>query len=165
MGFRFFTIPVQDVGQASAELNAFLGNHKVLAVDRRWVEQGPSSFWCFCIDYLESPNGGGGVEIGRPNVHRSKVDYREVLPPEQFTRFVKLRDLRKEIAQAEAVPVYTIFTNEQLAQMVKMDVTTKAALEKVAGIGEARTAKYGDRFLALLVETRKGVHEASGKPV
>ena len=27
-----------------------------------------------------------------------------------------MRDVRKEIAQAEGVPVYTIFTNEQLAQ-------------------------------------------------
>ena len=32
----------------------FLRSHRVLAVDRRWVEQGSESFWSFCVDYLES---------------------------------------------------------------------------------------------------------------
>ena len=32
--------------------------------------------------------------------------------------FSRLRELRKELAQTEAVPVYALFTNEQLAQMV-----------------------------------------------
>jgi hypothetical protein len=40
------------------------------------------------------------------------------------------------------VPVYTIFTNEQLAQMVQSRATTKAALEKIAGVGDARIEKY-----------------------
>ena len=46
------------------------------------------------------------------------MDYKEILKSEDFAVFARLRDLRKEIAQAEAVPVYTVFTNEQLAQLV-----------------------------------------------
>ena len=42
---------------------------------------------------------GGASERGR-------VDYREVLSPEQFALFVKLRALRQGIAKDEAVPVY-----------------------------------------------------------
>jgi len=164
MGFRFFTVPIQDSGQASAELNTFLQSHKVLSVDRRWVEQGSSSFWSFCIDYLEQANGASPGGALRPGFSRAKIDYREVLNPQDFAVFVKLRDLRKEIAQAEAVPVYTIFTNEQLAKMVQGKVTAKAALEKVAGVGDARVEKYGGRFLALLGEVWKGGNEAS-RPV
>jgi HRDC domain-containing protein len=37
-----------------------------------------------------------------------------------------------EIAQADAVPVYMVFTNEQLAQMVQARATTKTALEILA---------------------------------
>jgi hypothetical protein len=33
------------------------------------------------------------------------------------------------------VPVYTIFTNEQLAQMVKARAAAKGDLEKIAGLG------------------------------
>lgn len=77
-------------------------------------------------------------------------DYKELLSPEDFAVFVKLRDLRKEIAQADAVPVYAIFTNEQLARMVETRVTSAAGLEAIAGVGDARIAKYGERFLACL---------------
>src|SRR4051794_22092855 len=113
MAFRFFTVPIQDDGTAAEELNAFLRGHRVLAVDRRWVDQGPASFWCFCVDVLDGPAAGPRGATGR-----GKVDYKEVLTPEQFAVFARLRDLRKQIAQAEAVPVYTVFTNEQLARMV-----------------------------------------------
>jgi len=148
MSYKFFTIPIRDAGEAEAELNGFLRGHKVLAVDRRWVDQGPASFWCFCVDYLESGPDGSGP--GRGPGSRAKVDYKETLKPEDFAVFAKLRDLRKEIAQTEAVPVYTIFTNEQLAQMVLQKTVDKAGLEKIAGVGDARVEKYGPRVLAFL---------------
>ena len=48
------------------------------------------------------------------------------------------------------MPVYTIFTNEQLAQMAQTKARTKADLEKIEGIGDARIEKHGTRFLELL---------------
>ncbi len=160
MAFEFFTVPIQDGGPAEQELNAFLRSRKVLSVDRRWVEQGASSFWSFCVDYLEN---AAQTSAGSA---RGKVDYKEVLSPEEFAVFAKLRELRKEIAQAEAVPVYTIFTNEQLAQMVQARALGKSALEKIAGVGDARIEKYGARFLQLLSQAWKVMaNEADGKPV
>jgi superfamily II DNA helicase RecQ len=166
MAFHIFTVSIQDDGRALAQLNAFLRSHKVLSVDRRWVEQGASSFWSFCIDYLEgAPSDGGGYRGGRGPGGAAKVDYRETLKPEDFAVFARLRDLRKQIAQAEGVPVYTIFTNEQLAQMVQARATTKAALEKISGVGDGRIDKYGGRMLELLSQAWKDAHEAHGKPV
>src|SRR5947209_337760 len=101
MPFKFFIVPIQDGGQAEEQLNAFLRAHRVLAVDRRWVEQGSALFWSFCIDFLEG--GSDGSAPGRGPGARGKVDYKEVLKPEEFAVFARLRDLRKEIAQAEAV--------------------------------------------------------------
>ena len=166
MAFIFFTVPIQDSGRAQEELNAFLRGHRILSVDRRWVEQGASSFWSFCVDYLEgAPADGGGYRGSRGPGGRAKIDYREALKPEDFAVFARLRDLRKELAQAEAVPVYTIFTNEQLAQMVQSRATTKAALEKIAGVGDARIEKYGGRMLEVLSQAWKDAHEADGRPV
>jgi superfamily II DNA helicase RecQ len=164
MAYQIFTIPIHDAAGATAEMNAFLRSHRVLSVARRWVEQGSNSFWCFCVDYLES-TGGQGSGTGRPRSAQGKIDYKEVLNPDDFAVFARLRELRKEIAQAEAVPVYTIFNNEQLAQMVQTRATTKAALEKIAGVGDARLEKYGERMLAVLSEAWKDKHEAGGKPV
>ncbi len=73
--------------------------------------------------------------------------------------------MRKAIAQAEAVPVYTIFTNDQLAQMVQGRLAAKADLEKITGLGDARIEKYGERMLAILSRAWKSGHEANGKPV
>lgn len=55
---KFFTVSIQDHGQVEAEVNAFLRRHKILTVDRRWVEQGAASFWSICIDYLEGSSAG-----------------------------------------------------------------------------------------------------------
>jgi superfamily II DNA helicase RecQ len=159
MSFKFLIVPIRDDGTVGAELNAFLGGHRILSVDRRWVDQGAESYWAFCIDYLDHKVAGETRSSkGRPK------DYKELLSPEDFAVFVRLRDLRKEIAQAEAVPVYTIFTNEQLAQMVENRARTKADLEKIAGVGDARMEKYGARFLELLQTRQRGTgdDEASG---
>ena len=40
MAFRFFTVPIQSASAVESELNAFLRRHKVLSVDRRFVEDG-----------------------------------------------------------------------------------------------------------------------------
>ena len=47
---------------------------------------------------------------GAPGRSERRVDYREVLSAEQFEVFSKLREVRKEVAEREAVAVYAIFT-------------------------------------------------------
>lgn len=116
-------------------------------MERRWVDQGHDSFWSFCVDYLDGPQDTAGDRSG---TKRGK-DYRDVLSPADFAVFAKLRELRKEIGQTEGVPVYTIFTNEQLAQMVQSQARTKSDLQKIPGVGEARIDKYGPRFLERLL--------------
>jgi superfamily II DNA helicase RecQ len=115
MAFKFFTIPLRDESSMESELNAFLRAHRVLGVERHFVERGANSFWTLCVEYLPGVAGAAAAAFDK----KGRIDYREVLPPEDFLVFVKLRDLRKQMAQAEAVPVYTIFTNDQLAEMVR----------------------------------------------
>ena len=148
MAFQFFTIPIRDDGRAVDELNAFLRSHRVLHVDRQWVDQGMNSCWTFCVDYWDAAENRQPAASGGKS--RNRVDYREVLPPEQFAVFSRLRDWRKAVAQQESTPPYTIFDNQQLAQMVQKRVTSKQELLNIAGIGEARVEKYGAAVLELL---------------
>lgn len=101
--------------------------------------------------FLEGSPAAGSVSSGKSI--RNRVDYKEVLSESEFALFAKLRDLRKEISLAEAVPVYTVFTNEQLASMVQQHAQTKSDLEKITGVGDARIEKYGARFLAAIGES------------
>jgi superfamily II DNA helicase RecQ len=163
MAFKFFTVTIQQPDPAAAELNAFLQSHRVLTVDRRWVDLGAESFWSFCVDYLDRTAAADAR--GPAGEKRSKVDYKEVLAPDQFSVFAKLRELRREIAQSEAVPVYTIFTNDQLARMVQARAANKSDLEKIAGVGNARVEKYGNRVLSLLQAQWSRPDAPDGKPV
>ena len=79
------------------------------------------------------------------------MDYRELLKPEEFEVFSTLRDWRKEVAEKEGVPVYTIFTNEQLADMVRRRVSSKTQLKEIDGVGDGRLEKYADAVLGRLV--------------
>ena len=101
------------------------------------------------MDYLHG-TATGGPDYGSPGRGARKVDYKELLTPEQFAVFARLRDLRKELATRDAVPVYNVFTNEQLAEIVKRDCATLAQMQEIAGIGEARVGKYGEIFLSSL---------------
>jgi superfamily II DNA helicase RecQ len=157
MALRFFTVPVQDTGSAEAEVNSFLSNHKVLSVDRRWVDLGTHSFWAFCVDYLPSGSDRRGSSANAGG--RSRIDYKDVLTPDEFTVVSQLRELRKEIAQTEAIPVYTVFTNEQLAQFVQQRCRSRADLGKIDGVGEARIEKYGEPTLRAMLTL---LYRASG---
>ena len=55
MAYRVFILPVRDPGAAETELNGFLASHRVLSVDRRFVEEGERSFWSFCVDFVDAP--------------------------------------------------------------------------------------------------------------
>jgi superfamily II DNA helicase RecQ len=160
MALRFFVIPIVDSSEPEKELNAFLDSHRVVSVERRFVEQGSQSLWAVCVDFNSGPSG-------KANSYSSKerIDYREKLTPEQFRVFAQLRELRKELAQKDGVPVYQIFNNDQLARMVVDRATTKAALEKIEGVGEAKLAKYGSRFLDLLNKSMESQDETSGPAV
>lgn len=140
---RFFTVPVCDGDQAAEEVNRFLGAHRIVAIDRQFVHDGPNSAWALCITYVQSSNRP-------PTGKRGKIDYRDVLSEPDFALFAKLRALRKTLADREGVPAYALFTNEQLATMVQNRVRTMNALREIDGIGEARVEKYGNDFLALL---------------
>ncbi len=146
MQVHFFTIPVHSGAEAAEELNRFLAGHRILSVDRQLVQDGTNSAWTLCVTIEES--GQGRAQPAR----RGKVDYREVLNDADFSVYARLRSLRKEIAEADGVPLYALFTNEQMAEMVTRRVASLAALREIPGVGEARVTKYGEPFLKALAE-------------
>lgn len=148
MPFAIFQISIHDDGSQASELNSFLASHRVLTVEKRFVDVGSNSFWSFCVDYWAV--GIGATKTPRSNVGRIRVDYKEQLSPEDFAIFAKLRDWRKAISQTEAVPVYAVFSNEQLAQIARTRVATKSDLAAIEGVGDAKVSKYGEQVLNLL---------------
>ncbi len=147
MQLKLFVLPIKNLAEAEVEMNTFLRGHRGLAVKKEFVPDGENSFWTFCVEYLDAATTGSAPLGGRP----PKVDYKEVLKPEEFEVFSRLREWRKGVAEKEGVPVYVVLSNEQLAQMVRQRVATLAQLKAIEGVGDARVEKYGAALLERLV--------------
>ena len=74
----------------------------------------------------------------------------KVLAPEEFAVFSKLRELRKELASKDGVPPFVVFTDEQLASIVKQKPENLGKLTAIQGIGQAKAEKYGKQILEAL---------------
>ena len=147
MPFEFIQIPANGQGSAKEELNKLLRNGRIASVKKEFVSNGEDSFWAFCIEFLDGPLGV--MDKGRGSAG-PKIDYKEVLNAADFVVFARLRDLRKAVSEKEAIPAYSIFTNEQLAAMVTGKMDSLTALGTIPGVGAARLDKYGAAFLASL---------------
>jgi len=64
--------------------------------------------------------------------------------------FQRLRALRKEIADSEAVPAYVVFSDATLRDMVRRRPVDREALLDVSGVGPVKLERYGERFLRAL---------------
>lgn len=93
---------------------------------------------------------------------RERVDYKEVLSPDDFALFARLRDWRKAAAEKEGVPVYAVLTNGQLAAIATKRPGTAAQLREVEGVGEAKAGRYGEAVLRV-VGAAAGVVSADGE--
>jgi len=139
MPIRIFTLSAFDPGLD--ELNDFLRSHKIVHVDQQFFHTGQGAYWSFCVTYLGQA-GSGQYDRSRP-----RIDYKEVLNAEDFREFEVLRRIRRDLAQSDGVPPYTVFTNAELAEMVRLKVSSPADLEKISGVGQAKVEKYGKPLL------------------
>jgi ATP-dependent DNA helicase RecQ len=64
--------------------------------------------------------------------------------------FESLRSLRKELADAQRVPAYIVFSDKVLWEMAARRPTTPAEMLEVPGVGPAKLKRYGSAFLNLV---------------
>ena len=103
MQFKLFQIPLPATGDLE-ELNQFLASQRIATASHHVVAHSAGTMLVFVVEYVDSAPQSSS---GRP----PKVDYREVLSPEDFTVFDALRVLRKQFSEKDGVPVYAIFSN------------------------------------------------------
>jgi ATP-dependent DNA helicase RecQ len=61
-----------------------------------------------------------------------------------------LRECRRQLAAEQNVPPYVIFHDATLKQMVAERPADLPAMLSISGIGQAKLARYGERFLEVL---------------
>jgi len=152
---QYASFYVSPFGEKSVtdELNTFLRSHRIVNVEKRLIDGERGTGWVFLVEY-------GNTESKNPsNSSSARIDYREVLNPVEYALYDKLRNLRKEIAEKAGIPVYAVFTNDQLASMVKKHPRMPKDLLSISGIGESRVKQYGDAFIHLFSAEEKLTNE------
>ncbi len=134
--------------EALAELNRFLRTNRILTLQQH---RGEGS-WSFCITYQQ-----GAEPVSRKEHDGGRIDYKEVLDAPTFALFARLRGWRKQTAEAEKLPAYAVFTNEQLAQIARERPKSKTVLGNISGVGESKLTHYAEAVLKI-------VSEDEGKP-
>ena len=134
-----FKIPAHGGSEDEESLNRHLSSTRILNLEKHFVADGENSFWSICVTSQTGPARGQKA----PPTKKPAIDYRDVLSVDDFAVFAKLRTLRKELAEREAVPPYAVFTNEQLAAIAQQRVNSLSALKAIEGVGDARVDKYG----------------------
>ncbi len=64
--------------------------------------------------------------------------------------FLRLKALRRRLADAKGLPAYMIFNDATLLEMAERRPTTPDELLDVSGVGPTRLARYGAEFLAAI---------------
>lgn len=88
----------------------------------------------------------------RGTEHQPRRDGRDriELGPDERALFDTLRTWRRERAHGDGVPPYVIFTDRELAALVRARPTTRASLGAVRGVGERKVERYGEDLLRFL---------------
>lgn len=149
MRFHFFTVDALAPAAGANELNAFCAQHRVAAVDKQFIAQGAHSYWLFCLTTVEAD---GAERAAAGGGKRARIDYREVLSEGDFAVYAELRELRKTIAEHDGLPIYALFTNEQLAEMVTVRATISRKANVQINRRQAAATRYGARCTPLSAE-------------
>ena len=106
--------------------------------------------------------GEGELRIGRRMVGRARADGTrarattqrpiDTLDGVERTRFERLREARRTLAQRHGVPAYVILDDAGLAAMARDMPGDEAALLRIPGIGKVKLERYGQDLLAALGE-------------
>ncbi len=149
MQIKLYTVPLFGGEQIMEEMNRFLRGNKVVDITKQLITHGDVSFWSFCIVHLQN-----NAPQQQPD-QKQKVDYKTVLTAEEFARFQRMREIRKALAEADSVPAYAVFLDSELAEFARMTELTTASMQKVQGVGEKRTEKYGNSFCTMYNQPNK----------
>lgn len=129
-------MPVFDDSEIVEELNRFLRSHRVLEESHELVTTKNGAYLHFCVKYLPSMSS---KEQFRGKI---KVNYQEVLSKEDFQKFLDLKKIRKNLADINALPAYAIFTDQELADISKLERLSEEEMAKIPGIGKSKVSNY-----------------------
>ena len=141
MQIKIFELPADATEIELEPVNKFLRSNRILSIDREFHQSFGGARWSLLVVF--QPLHDLSVS---PATKREKPDYKKLLTEDEFERYSRLRVVRKRLADAEAVPAYAVFTNEELAKISQLGEINRKSLSSIIGIGDKRVEKYAEEI-------------------
>jgi len=90
------------------------------------------------------------VLTSKENLIKNKTNLNDIAIDNE-PLYEKLRELRLEYAKKLKLPAYVIFPDKTLIEMAKLKPKTIEDLEKIYGVGKAKSKKFGNIFLKKII--------------
>jgi ATP-dependent DNA helicase RecQ len=106
---------------------------------------------CLTIASRAILKGEEPLMLASPRLQKASYWQREKID-NRYDRalFVKLRDLRKTIADAEDIAPFIVFNDATLSELARIKPQTSQQMLNINGIGDTKLARYGHTFLELI---------------
>lgn len=108
---------------------------------------------------LKVTNEGKNVLTGKENVLRRESITVQATAPDDLL-FEQLRLLRREIAQAEKIPPFIVFSDASLKDMSAKLPQTEDEFLEVKGVGRQKQERYGHQFLERIAKYLQNISES-----
>lgn len=97
---------------------------------------------------------GAQIQLSKPLDKKRKTPKpkKESKKAKNSSLFENLRRLRTQLAKAENVPPYIIFSDKTLKEMQNLMPTNSTAFLEVSGVGKNKAHKYGSKFLEVITQ-------------
>src|SRR5699024_4131008 len=99
---------------------------------------------------LTVPAKGVAVLMGKQKVFRKQASVKQLVIDDEL--FDKLRTLRRDLAQAQNMPPYIVFSDSTLKEMAEKRPQNTLEMLQIKGVGQSKLTKYGEDFLAVLTQ-------------
>jgi len=133
------------------EVREFIKDKELISAQDYLVTKGDVPYLVFVLKYFPHRSE---LEPKPPTQAKEKQQrddsWRENLTEAEMSLFNRLRDWRSERSKKDGLPPYILFTNQQLAAVVKKRPESSASLMQIDGIGKAKADKYGADVLAIV---------------
>ncbi len=95
--------------------------------------------------------GEVAVQLAVPRLE-FKPDKKAKQAPANYDRtlFMRLKHLRKVLAEENEVPPYVVFSDATLVDMAAKLPTSRDTMLDVSGVGQTKLSRYGDAFMQLI---------------
>lgn len=129
---------------------------------------------CSVCEGLEFEVDTGSGRRTSPSVKRAADKLQRQRPKEpeltgwEAAMMDNLRRLRTLVAGRKGVPLFLVFSDASLRDMVKKRPRTREDFLSVSGVGEAKLAQFGDLFLAVLrdgLEPNEAMEQYADDPI